>query len=159
MSYQTERDQFIAHVSREGAPYRLIVALLREATTLQRLSELSCSSEAANRDTVPCPGAATRADGVPCLCDKPHTGHENVPRIDIQAYRSEQRAIKATRISRCLCCGTADDCDHWGVVTNGDPRGYVLAVIPPSYAQRNKGRDRSNLDGIGVPARPSRLQF
>ena len=43
--------------------------------------------------------------------------------------------------------------------TQGDPRGYVLRVIPPSYAERNRGRDRFNLDAIGVPSDPSGLRW
>ena len=64
----------------------------------------------------------------------------------MQDARAEDRARKALP-------------EGWRLVTQGDPRGAVLAVIPPSYAERNAGRDRFNLDSIGVPARPSRLVF
>lgn len=55
--------------------------------------------------------------------------------------------------SRYVEDGTARD---WIMHTQGDPRGYVLRVIPPSYAERNAGKDRFNLDSIGVPAREYR---
>ena len=55
MSYQRERDEFISRMTREGLPLHVTQALLRAATTLQRYAELACSSEAADRDRVPCP--------------------------------------------------------------------------------------------------------
>ena len=148
MSYQHERDQFIDRMAREGLPYRVTLTLLRCATTIQRCAELACSSEAADRDRVPCP--ATRNTTAkfygPCLCDRPSDGHETIPRIRITDWNAERRAAHAV---------PAD----WAVITQGDPRGYTLRVIPPSYAERNKDRDRFNLDAIGVPARDSRLRF
>jgi hypothetical protein len=43
--------------------------------------------------------------------------------------------------------------EGWAIDMQGDPRGYVLRVIPPSFSERNKGRDQFNLDSIGVPTR------
>src|SRR3990172_3180946 len=80
MSYQTEREQFIYRVTREGLDLQAIHALLRYATTIQRLAELACSSEAADRDRIPCPAY----NGGPCLCDEPnepHTDQRTAPRI------------------------------------------------------------------------------
>lgn len=166
-SYQQDRDQFIARMTREGLQLDVILKLLRCATTIQRLAELSCSSEAADRDRVPCPaatqvvkqyGSATdrpmqtrilrRKPTGPCLCDVSHVGdqHEMIPRIKIQDWNAEQRAKHAVP-------------PEWQVITEGDPRGYTLRVIPPSYAERNAGKDRFNLEAIGVPARDSRLRF
>jgi len=153
MSYQTERDQFVVAMTREGLPLDTIYMLLRCATTLNRLAELACSSEAADRDRIPCPEAAwdarthkgRKAETGPCLCDFDGE-HHDIPRIRLQDYRTEQRAIAAVPSS-------------WTVITEGDPRGYTLKIIPPSYAERNKGRDRLNLDAIGVPPAPSRLRF
>ena len=140
MSYQAERDEFFAHMIREGLDIYQILTLLRCATTMQRLAELACSSEAADRDRVPCPTT-------PCLCDLDTGGaHTDVPRIRIKDWNAEQRA-KATIP------------DGWRVLTQGDPRGAVLRVVPPSYTERNAGRDIHNQDGIYVPARDSRLRF
>jgi len=49
--------------------------------------------------------------------------------------------------------------DGWQIQAEGDPRGYTLRVIPPSYAERNAGRPRHDLDAIGVPSGPSRLRW
>ena len=141
MTYQAERDRFIDRMAREGLPLAATHTLLRCATTIHRLAELACSSEAADRDRIPCPGT----NGHQCLCDDIHE-HTSIPRITLQDYHAKKRAKAAIP-------------KGWIVVTQGDPRGYTLRVIPPSYAARNKGRDGFNLDVIGVPARPSRLRF
>jgi len=154
MSYQRERDEFIARMSREGLDVQTTRQLLRYATTLHRLAELACSSEAADRDRVPCPAVQPdrRVAGVraanPCLCDFDHEHHRHtdIPRITLQDYHVEQRAKAVVPTG-------------WAINTQGDPRGYVLRVIPPSYAERNTGRDVHNLDAIGVPAADSRLRF
>lgn len=143
MSYQTDREQFIATMSREGLPLWVTRRLLREATGINRRAELACSSEAADRDRVACPSPRV------CLCDQaPGEGepHVKVPRIAVQGWHAEQRIV------RDLPAG-------WAMVTEGDPRGYTLRVIPPSYAERNQGRDRWNRETIGVPAGPSGLRF
>ena len=160
MSYQYERDQFITRMTREGLSLDATLKLLRYATTINRLAELACSSEAADRDRIMCPRhkaekIAARSgitpsvqafDKHPCLCDYSDGQHTDIPRIRLQDYRMEQLAIKAVP-------------PDWRVITEGDPRGYTLRVIPPSYAERNKGRDRHNLDAIGVPARESRIRW
>jgi hypothetical protein len=138
-------------MTKEGLDLSTIRALLRYATTINRLAELSCSSEAADRDRIPCP-ADKDGNMDKCLCDGhiPHGSadfaHQDIPRIRLQDHQAEQRAIKAVP-------------SDWLVVTQGDPRGYTLRVIPPSYADRNKDRDIHNLDAIGVPPGPSGLRF
>lgn len=157
MSYQREREDFIARMTQEGLPLEVTRGLLRAATTLQRTAELACSSEAADRDRVPCPASPVDLKGRPrtvtgpCLCDVSYARsqgreHESVTRITIQDWNTE------TRVRASLPGG-------WTIETQGDPRGCVLRVIPPSYAERNTGRDRHNLDAIGVPSGPSRLRF
>lgn len=148
MSYQRERDEFIARMTREGLPFDTVLTLLRGATTLQRTAELACSSEAADRDRVPCPGAKS-GKAEDCICGFVPTAdseHESVPRIQVQDQRLERRLRAVMPV-------------EWSISTQGDPRGYVLRVIPPSYAERNAGRDQFNLDAVGVPAGPSRLRF
>lgn len=154
MSYRREREEFIARVTREGLGFHQALALLREATTINRLAELACSSEAADRDRISCPetldparGGKMNPERYPCLCDRPGGDeHQDIPRIRLLDFRAEQRA------SRALPPG-------WRMITAGDPRGYTLRVIPPSYAERNKGRDVHNLEAIGVPARESRIKW
>lgn len=151
MSYRNEREQFIDRMSREGLPLRVTLLLLREATGLNRRAELACSSEWADRDRVPCPAyrhsTNTAKRKGPCLCDGEHQdGSKVVTRIAVQDWLAEQRIEKALP-------------DGWTMQTQGDPRGYVLRIIPPSYAERNQGRDRFDLDAIGVPSGPSGLRF
>ena len=59
MTYTREREQFIARITAEGLPFDTAQLLLRYATTINRLAELACSSEAADRDRIPCPAART----------------------------------------------------------------------------------------------------
>lgn len=169
MSYTTEREQFIVRATQEGLPYWAAVKLLRIATTIHRLAELACSSEAADRDRIRCPAQHVDARsirrvvrGVPCLCDRPNGQHEDIPRIRLQDWRAEQRAIQVlaeVNVKTGLYKGNETQGALWSLVTDGDPRGYTLRIIPPSYAERNQGRDRHNLDSIGVPARESGLRF
>lgn len=153
MSYQRDREDFIARMTREGLPIDVTRLLLREATGLNRRAELACSSEAADRDRVPCPGSKSH-DPNDCICDAQPSresddypaDHQDVTRIAVKDWQSERR------IARSLPEG-------WTLQTAGDPRGYTLRVVPPSYAERNKGRDRFNIDAIGVPSGPSGLRF
>ena len=163
MGYQREREEFIVRMTREGLPYDVTAKLLRAATTLQRYAELACSSQAADRDRVPCPASTIRQRKIggivrkfprntsgPCVCDNYPANvngeHADVPRITVQADRLERRIVASMPA-------------EWAADFQGDPRGYVLRVIPPSYAERNKDRDRFNQDTIGVPSAPSRLRF
>lgn len=153
MSYRNEREEFIASVTREGLPLTVARLLLREATGLNRRAELACSSEAADRDRVACPASKTHNPN-DCLCDTQPSResaeypaeHSKVPRITVQDWHAERRVSLALP-------------EGWTMQTQGDPRGYVLRVIPPSYAERNKGRDRFNVDAIGVPSGPSGLRW
>ena len=118
---------------------------------MQRYAELSCSSEAADRDRVPCPHVRNPKDA--CLCDGTTVigvgteyTHTDVSRIAVLDWRTEVRAEKALP-------------PGWTLDTQGDPRGYVLRVIPQSYTARNQGKDCFNRDAIGVPARESRIQW
>lgn len=152
MSYTREREQFIVRMVQEGLAYVAACTLLRCATSIQRYAELACSSEVADRDRIPCPADPkynrtndARKCG-PCLCDMYEGKHTDIPRYRLLDWRAAQRAIKAVP-------------DGWKVITEGDPRGYTLRVIPPSYAERNAGRDHHNLEAIGVPARDSGIQW
>lgn len=180
MGYQRERDEFIAIVTREGLPLYVAETLLREATGFQRRAELACSSEAADRDRVPCPASRafvgldpTARDKAiydkriasgkfPCLCDDYPPGshaagkHSTIPRITLQDWHAEQR------INRLLLDEFnrhPHDGPMWRIITAGDPRGYVLRIVPPSYAKENAERSIHDPRCIGVPARESRQRF
>ena len=179
MSYRKEREAFIARMTREGLPLGVTRLLLREATGLNRRAELACSSEAADRDRVDCPASSrhvyhVRKEGKleersyarkptgPCLCDALNDGHQDITRITLQDWFSERRIQKAlawVNVQQEHYTGNETQRGLWSFITEGDPRGYVLRVIPPSYAERNEGKDRFNLDAIGVPNGPSRLRF
>jgi hypothetical protein len=153
-------------MSTEGLPLHVARLLLREATGINRRAELACSSEAADRDRVPCPQTAPRPrTNPPCLCGAPGgTPHQKVPRIDVQDWRAEQRIRRAIEDvnDRILQNGQAINVTTpalWRFTTDGDPRGYTLRVIPPSYAARNAGRPPHDQDSIGVPAGPSGLRW
>lgn len=153
MSYQHDRDEFIARATREGLPLDAIYTLLRCATTIHRLAELACSSEAADRDRIPCP--ADPPSKGPCLCGIVGRNavssllpaalgeHDTIPRITLQDYHAEQRAIEAVAVAnkdlaRRPSGAVAEGRGEWRVLIEGDPRGYTLKVIPPSYAERNQ---------------------
>lgn len=131
MSRQRDRDEFIALMAMEGVGVDVARKLIRAGATLHWLAELECSSEAADRDRIPCPGERRSAE---CLCEHwsgcgcPETaagalvgaGHHKVTRISVHGQRVERRV-------RALCATV-------GLVPvfRGDPRGAVLTVKVPS---------------------------
>lgn len=164
MNYQQERDEFIATMSQAGLPISAIRKVLARANTLQRNAELSCSSEAADRDRVPCPAIRPGKDADCCcdrfLCECGHSinqhansgspcddcdctkliqKHESVPRIDRQSHRIGQE-LKALLEPK-----------GFTVDSYGDPRGCVLKLkrdnreygvpskgLPASFWKRNR---------------------
>lgn len=128
MGYQTERDLFIETCA---LPYAIKRKLLTASTTLNRYNELSCSSEAADRDRVPCPGVK-RSEL--CCCDGLGNEHETVPR---------HRALEAKLMSRLDALLP----EGWTIDHNGDPRGYPMRVKSPS------GKETS------VPCRESGIRW
>ena len=133
MSRQREREEFIAKITAEGVPVNDARKLMRHATALQRIAELQCSSEAADRDRVKCLGDRKGFPGS-CLCRDygaytdpssvsyapDRMGHGTIPRINAQAERLQAR-VEAV-------------CAPYGVqpVFQGDPRGAVLKLQVPS---------------------------
>ncbi len=158
MSYQRERGECIAQLTKHGLPYPVIETLLRCATSINRYAELACSSEAADRDRIKCPAwhpIAGKSANAVCLCEWPgwqargeQQHHTTIPRITLQDWRAEQRAIKAIA-----------GIPGWAIVTSGDPRGYTLRVVPPAYIEENKQRAEHDPRTIGIPPGPSRLRF
>ena len=59
MSYQKERDEFIAQAAKAGLSDYQIAGVLRHASTLQRLAEAQCNghwpADNGHRDVDPCP--------------------------------------------------------------------------------------------------------
>lgn len=148
MSYLSERDEFLQIMTLENIPLSVSKYLLRYATTLQRLAELSCSSQRANHDQVRCPEASrvvtirVNYGEETCLCrdagtyDAVTNTHGRIPRIDRKAWQTER-----TVLSMCI---------RYGLVPKfgGDPRGNVLMIKVPSGWTNDWSRE-----GICVPAR------
>lgn len=158
MSYSEERETFIAKMSGESIPLHVLRTLLARANTIQRNAVLSCSSEAADRDRVPCPGVKKEADcicdrymcacghsslthtppyegtcGQNCGCQKCNPQHESIPRIDRQTHRIEKQLIELL-----AKYGYKPEC-------HGDPRGYCVTIKKLTKSESDRG--------IGVPTR------
>lgn len=160
MSYQKEREEFLVSMQKEGVPLDVARLVLRDASTIQRLAEVACSDEAADRDRVRCPGDR-KGDAESCLCrdggyapDQPthcpagtclatepcvHPAtfvHGKVPRYMI---RDEQAQV---RIAKRLA--------PFNVVPDfqGDPRGACVKLKVPSGRTDDWGRV-----GLCVPTR------
>src|SRR3990167_4420967 len=102
MSRTRDREEFVVLMAREGVPLDVARALMRAGATLHRLAELACSSEAADRDRVPCPGLRTLADCIcehwsGCGCPECATGalvgsqHHEVTRIAVREHQIAAR--------------------------------------------------------------------
>jgi hypothetical protein len=157
MSRQQDRDRLVAQLARElpdrglGEVVELARTLLRAGATLQRLAEAQCNGD------YPYDQGNYRTKGTPeqyAQCDRCETG---VRTSHLKRYRYGPH-FKGPK-PKCLLC---PDCwlqdrmkallHEYSMVPifNGDPRGAVFLVIPPSYAERNAGRDVHNLEGIYV---------
>lgn len=138
---QKERKEFIGIMSREGVRLDVARAFLRAGASLHRIAELECSSEAADRDRVPCPGKLAKVDTGFCLCRDygsyhadgnpggamPRAAHGTVPRIVVRGAKIEARVHKLAKAN------------GLGVVMGGDPRGAVLIVTVPSGRSNDWG--------------------
>ena len=163
-SYSKQRESFLVALAAEGLPLYVGRTVLAKANTIQRNATLSCSSEAADRDRVPCPGIKREED---CICDKylckcghpasQHAGicgyhtinpeivcdcdafngeHESIPRIDRQTARIERHLTE-------LLAKYSIKPDF-----QGDPRGCCVKLIVPSGKTDDWGRT-----GLCVPTR------
>ena len=131
----------VAQLARElpdrglGEVVDLARTLRRAGTTLQRLAEAQCNGDwpADNGERI------VRACGV-CEC----LWVPAVLKAQLDRGMVCQECRLQDRITKLLA--------GYGMVPifNGDPRGAVFLVIPPSYAERNAGRAVHNLEGIYV---------
>ena len=167
MSYASDREQFLVTMSAEGLPIYVGRKILAMANRLQVISELSCSSEAADRDRVPCPGVkrekdcccdqydcgcghSVRCHGVEtiggcseCTCAKFAPVHSDIPRIDRQEWRIK-RNLDALLVER----------EGFKANYQGDPRGAVVKIAVPSGKYDDMSRE-----GICVPAKGLPVSF
>lgn len=132
MSYQKWREDFIGRIVREGATVGDARRLMRYAATLERLAVAQCNG------------------------DYPADNGERPVRECSECGQHWARSA-FDRAWLCVDCRTtararayvAEALPGWRVRFNGDPRGCVVAVYPPSMA----GRDMDQDHGIGVPSR------
>ncbi len=129
---QKEREEFISIMTQEGVRLNVARAFLRAGASLNRIAELECSSEAADRDRVPCPKRFQRGPD-DCLCrdygSMAATGqHGDLPRIAVRGAQIERR-LQALAKENGL-----------GIITGGDPRGAVLLVTVPSGRTNDWGQ-------------------
>ena len=131
MSRQRDRDEFIALMAMEGVGVDVARKLIRAGATLHWLAERACSSEAADRDRIPCPGERRSAE---CLCEHwsgcgcPETaagalvgaGHHKVTRISVHGPGEPTENLAAgaggsgagqrQRVCEVLAGGDSPDC-------------------------------------------------
>ena len=150
MTYSRDREDFIVAMSQEGLPLSVTRQVLAAANKLQRYAELSCSSEAADRDQVPCPAIRSGKEA-DCLCDMWQSKedreagktpeHQTVPRIDVQTMRTQRRLVDQF-------------IDRAGFKLNfqGDPRGAVVKLAVPSGRTDDLGREGMCVPSRGLPA-------
>lgn len=121
MSYQKDRDEFIAFMSREGLSLTQTRALLRHAATLNRLAVAQCNGDwpAGNgeRPTVPCPECA-------------NAWVKSSFRKGVCPDCVAQQAVKKVLLPS----------QGFVVDFSGDPRGCVLKLrIPARWGERSFG--------------------
>lgn len=131
MSYQRERDQFIARAAQAGMPLSLCLTLLRYATTLQRLAVAECNgdwpADNGERKTRVCPQ---------CECG---WAPSSFARGLCPECRTKDLVSTALQ-------GTA-----WQPYFQGDPRGAVLQLFPAGTAHDDMYCGR--VSGLYVPPR------
>lgn len=171
MSRQSDRDAFIATMTREGLDLATIRALLRAETTLHRLAEAQCNgdwpADNGERKTQECgrceglwaPSVMRWAHDAPArlkrgtmsIAEAVGTGlMDYVDGGKVPGYVTGRLKHK---LRLCPDCMTEDRVKRalaafpgFGVIFNGDPRGHAVYVTVPSGATSDWGQR-----GIGVP--------
>jgi hypothetical protein len=138
---QRDREEFISIMTKEGVPLDVARKLLSAEATLHRIAELQCSSEAADRDQIKCPGFAS-GETRGCPCDDygsiyrgaGEVTHGKVPRINVQEARLQKRILRLAN-------------EHGiSLRFNSDPRGPAILVTVPSGRTNDWGQR-----GVVVP--------
>jgi hypothetical protein len=129
MSYQKDRDEFIARMAAEGMPLEVSRQLLSKAATLQRLAEAQCNgdwpADNGERPTVQC--TECMGGWVPSVLRKGLCP-------DCRTSARVKALVQAL--------------PGFGVILSGDPRGAVVKVTVPSGRTNDWGQN-----GICVPVR------
>ena len=146
MSYTRWREEFIARMSREGMRLDVTRALLRHASTLQRLAVAQCNGD------WPSDNGQRKVDA----CDECGSGW--VPSV-LKRLQLLSQPGRPTLARVCPDCRTqervraviAADAPAWKAIFGGDPRGAVLklARVDARIDDIHSGRAET----IGVPGR------
>lgn len=149
MSYQKERDHFMARCQLSPETAR---ALLRHATTLQRLSEAQCNgdwpADNGERKVKPCP-----------LCESqwvPSQIQGGTAARLAWIHAGEQVGNDPANPRACPDCRTEArvhallDGTQWQAWTQGDPRGYVLRLFPRRVPECLECHERAHRDGGSI---------
>ena len=133
MSYQKDRDEFLALASREGLTVDQARALLRHANTIERLAVAQCNgdwpADNGERKTEVCECGLAWAPSSFKVTFRPTR-----KRVCPDCYASARvRAILP---------------DGYGAIIGGDPRGCTLKITVPSGYTNDWGKE-----GLCVPAR------
>lgn len=166
MTYQQERDHFIAQLTREsGLPAHQAVdlarQLLRHATTLHRLAEAQCNgdwpADNGERKVIPCP--LCESSWVPSAITGGHlaqlawklAGGAKAPRPAWCLNPIETKACPDCRTAARVTELLADMVPAYKADFSGDPRGCVLKLYPADtpHEDIDSGRARP----IYVPGR------
>lgn len=129
MSYQEERDRFIAEATKDGLDVWTARRLLSNATTLHRLAEAQCNGD----------WPADNGERKTEACSR--CGGHWVPSSLLKGKLCPDCRAE-DRVKAMLPPG-------WSPVFGGDPRGCVLVLSSPAHPWTDDGRGR----GIAVPVR------
>lgn len=169
MTYQQERDHFIAQFARTfpELPHAANLAgrFLRLSTTLHRLAEAQCNGDwpfdNGQRQVSPCPlcesGTAPSAlTGGPLAMLALRDHHQ--PGCMTALHRPCSCNVRKTKV--CPDCRTTAAAVQlswklpaYKVVTQGDPRGCVLWLYPHDASNEDIDNGRARSRGIAVPGR------
>jgi hypothetical protein len=135
MSYQRERDQFIATMAKHGMHVDTARLILRHAQTYHRLSERECNGDDWQINAlVPCPEWRKRFSGHCATCgvsnlavaapaSPRYHGHSKVSRSSVRMGQIERRIAVLV-----------EACGDMRPDFNGDPRGYTVRILTRGVA-------------------------
>lgn len=175
MTYQRDRDEFIAIAASEGLPLDVTTKLLRYASTLDRLAVAQCNGDypyngdrdRPNAYSLPCAYCSAGNDSGCKQCngsgklwhrdeeaDKRHDKrYTSCPQCEASGVRKSAMRTSTERVKVCPDCRTAELVkaalpDGFTPIFSGDPRGCVLKLAVPSGKVNDWGKE-----GICVPSR------
>ena len=160
MTYQSERDQFIAEAIREGIDLYTATRLLRYSTTLQRLAIAQCNgdypADNGERKSKECPQCGSGFAPASFVYSKDANGKRRYIQ-NSQYYGGRPAYVKI-----CPDCRTEeivtqllDQNTEAKPVFGGDPRGAVLRLATANHPYTESGQtdDGRQARGLYVPAR------